>query len=85
MKKTFETNYSGRQIVVENRWLEGEKLYVDGELQDENLGLSFRGVLNGKLKRMDGVKHIKVTVGGFFTIQCKVFVENELVYSSSHS
>lgn len=47
MKKTFETTYEGRSIVVENRWLDGEKLFIDGELQDENLGLSFRGNLTG--------------------------------------
>lgn len=82
MKKVFETTYNGRHIRVENRWFEGEKLFVDGELQDENLGLSFRGILNGKLKSSDGLKNIKVTVGGFYTVQCKVFVENELIYAS---
>lgn len=83
MKQTFETTYNGRHILVENRWMEGEKLFVDGRLQDENLGLSFRGILNGTLKTMDGLQSIKVTVGGFFTIHCKVFVENELIYSSA--
>lgn len=82
MKKTFETTYNGRHILVENRWFEGEKLFVDGELQDENLGLSFRGILNGKLKSMETEKNIKVTLGGFFTIQCKVFIDHELIYSS---
>lgn len=82
MKKTFDITYNGRHILVENRWFEGEKLFVDGELQDENLGLSFRGDLNGKLKSMESFKPIKVTVGGFLAIQCKIFVDNELVYSS---
>lgn len=82
MKKTFDITHEGRHILVENRWFEGEKLFVDGELQDENLGLSFRGVLNGRLKSGDGMKNIKVTVGGFFAIHCKVFIENELIYSS---
>ncbi|MGM0898580.1 MAG: hypothetical protein ACQEV0_11805 [Bacillota bacterium] len=82
MKKTFETTREGRHIVVENRWFKGEKLFVDGQLQDENLGLSFSGVLNGKLKSMDGSKDIKATIGGFFTIQCKIFIDNELIYSS---
>lgn len=82
MKKEFETTYNGRHILIENRWLEGEKLFVDGELQDENLGLSFRGILNGKLKSLENVKQIKVAIGGFFTIQCKIFVDNELIYSS---
>lgn len=84
MKKVFETTYNGRHIMVENRWFEGEKLFVDGELQDENLGISFRATLNGRLKSVDGDKNIKVTLGGFFTVQCKVFVENELVYASQN-
>lgn len=82
MKKTFDVTHEGRHILVENRWFQGEKLYVDGELQDENLGLSFRGDLNGKLKSADGFKTIKVAVGGFYKIHCKVFVENEMIYSS---
>ena len=82
MKKTFDVTHEGRHILVENRWFQGEKLYVDGELQDENLGLSFRGDLNGKLKSTDGFKNIKVAVGGFYKIHCKVFVENEMIYSS---
>lgn len=84
MKKTFETTYEGRSIVVENRWLDGEKLFIDGELQDENLGLSFRGNLTGQLKGMNGMQNVKVAIGGFFTIECKVFVDNALVYSSSY-
>lgn len=83
MKKTFEVAYDGRQIVVENKWFEGEKLYVDGQLQDENLGLSLGAELNGKLKGTDGIKRIKVAIGGFFKIQCKVFVDHESVYSSN--
>lgn len=82
MKKIFEFTYEGRHILIENRWFEGEKLFVDGQLQDENLGISFSGELNGKLKTAQGEKDLKATVGGFFTIQCKAFVENELVYSS---
>lgn len=82
MKKTFEITHGGRHILVENRWFEGEKLFVDGELQDENLGLRFSGNLNGKLKQTESIKNIKVTLGGFFAIQCKIFVDNELVYSS---
>ena len=39
MKKTFEIIYKGHHILVENKWFTGEKLFVDGQLQDENLGL----------------------------------------------
>lgn len=79
MKKVFAATYEGHQIVVENRWLAGEKLYVDGELQDENLGLSLRATLRGKCKSNQKTRHIKVTLGGTFTVQCKIFVDNMLV------
>lgn len=82
MKKVFEARYAGHRIRVENRWFTGEKLYVDGELQDENLGLALRGTLNGTLRSSSNAsKSIKVTIGGFFSIHCRIFVDNVLVTS----
>jgi hypothetical protein len=80
MKKTFEVMYNGHHIQVENSWFTGEKLYVDGKLQDENLGLGIRAILNGVLKSNDDRKSIKVAIGGFFKINCRIFVENNLIY-----
>lgn len=54
-------------------------MYVNGELQDENLGLALRGDLKGKL---EDSSEIKVTIGGFFTVNCKIFLENRLIFSS---
>ncbi|MCZ2260828.1 hypothetical protein [Sporosarcina sp. G11-34] len=82
MKKVFEAIYDDHRIQVENRWFAGEKLYVDGELQDENLGLAFRGTLNGKLRNNNNeTKSIKVTIGGSFSIHCKIFIDNVLISS----
>jgi hypothetical protein len=82
MKKVFEAIYDGHQIRVENRWFAGEKLYVDGELQDENIGLAFRATLTGNLRIDSHVsKHIKVAIGGYFSIHCRIFVDHELVPS----
>lgn len=83
MKKTFEVVYDGHQILVENSWFGGEKLYVDGKLQDENIGLALRATLNGELRNKNGeTKRIKVAIGGGmnFRVNCKIFVDNELVY-----
>ncbi|WEG15126.1 hypothetical protein PQ478_11305 [Alkalihalophilus pseudofirmus] len=81
MTKVFEATYEGRQIRVENSWFSGEKLYVDGNLQDQNLGLSLRSTLQGQLTDQNGEKrNIKVTVGGTFKIQCKIFVDHALIY-----
>lgn len=82
MKKVFEAIYEGHRIQVENRWFTGERLYVDGELQDENLGLAFRATLRGNIKTNNTEsKRIKVTLGGFFSIHCKIFVDHVLVSS----
>ena len=80
MKKTFEVMHDGHHIQVVNSWFTGEKLYVNGQLQDENLGLAVRAVLNGELKSNDDRKSIKVALGGFFKINCRIFVENSLIY-----
>lgn len=82
MKKVFEAIHDGQQILVENRWFAGEKLYVDGQLQDENIGLALRATLTGNLRNNSNVsKNIKVTIGGYFSIHCKIFVDNVLVPS----
>ncbi|MEK3953820.1 hypothetical protein [Psychrobacillus sp. FSL K6-1464] len=80
MKKTFEVMHDGHHIKLVNSWFTGEKLYVNGQLQDENLGLAVRAVLNGELKSNDDRKSIKVALGGFFKINCRIFVENNLIY-----
>ena len=77
MKKTFEVTYNGNLIEVVNTWFGGEKIYVNGQLQDENLGLGLRGILNGELKNAE---KIKVALGGTFKINCRIFVDNELIY-----
>ncbi|MGD6902163.1 hypothetical protein [Bacillus infantis] len=83
MKKVFDFNYEGHRIQVVNSWFFGEKLYVDGKLQDENLGVAIRATLEGVLRSNDNLtKNIKVTLGGIFTVNCKVFVDNTLVFSN---
>lgn len=76
--KEFEVMYKGQRIQVENRWFGGEKLYIDGKLQDENIGLGLRARLTGELKEDRG--KVKVNLGGNFKIRCKIFVDNKLIY-----
>lgn len=77
MSKKFEVTYKGQQITVENGWFSGEKLYVDNQLQDENIGLGFRARLRGELS---GNEEVKVSIGGNFTINCRIFVDNQLIH-----
>ena len=74
MKKR-EINYGDNTIIVENR-VSGERLYVNGELQDEQIGFTNRSRLWGKLQTGE---EIKITLGGFWGIQCRVFINNKLV------
>ena len=76
--KVFEVMYKGHRIKVENRWFGGEKLYIDGQLQDENMGLGLRARLTGELKEDEG--KVKVNLGGNFKVRCKIFVDNNLIY-----
>lgn len=83
MKKVFNVTYEGHHIQVVNTWFNGEMLYIDGKLQDENLGVALRATLRGVLKDKDKItKNIKVIIGGVFTIKCKVFVNNALIFSN---
>ena len=74
--KKFEVDHGGNAIVVENR-VSGEKLFVNGKLQDERVGLSFVARLFGQLPTGE---NIKVSLGGIWTIQCRIFVDNKLVF-----
>ena len=75
--KKWELNHAGNVIVVENR-AGGERLYVNGELQDELLGLAFRSRLWGQLNTGEA---IKVSIGGDFASHCRIFIDNKLVLS----
>ena len=75
--KKWEINYGGNTILVENR-VSGERLYVNGELQDEQIGFAARSRLWGKLQTGE---EIRVTIGGFLGIHCRIFINNKLVLS----
>ena len=76
MKKR-EVNHAGNTITVENRF-DGERLYVNGALQDELLGFASRARLWGSLHTGETVK---VSLGGTFRAHCRIFIDNKLVLS----
>ena len=75
--KRWEVNHAGHMIAVENRW-NSERLYVNGDLQDERIGLSSQSRLYG---RLGNGETIKVSIGGVLQIHCRVFVNDKLVLS----
>ncbi|MEG2290723.1 MAG: hypothetical protein RSA29_14705 [Clostridium sp.] len=83
MSKFWKLDYKGHKITVENTWFNGERLYVDDELQDEQVGLSSRSRLFGIIKFGDGSgESIKVSLGGVWVINCRIFIDNKLVTSN---
>ena len=79
--KAWEIAYKGHTIRVENRAF-GERLLVDGELQDCQIGLGSRSRLYGVIGDGDGAgEQIKVSFGSTFTVQCRIFVDHKLVGS----
>lgn len=73
--KCWEENYKGNTIRVENRW-DGEKLFINGQLQDEQIGCTTRARLWGKLQTGET---IKVSLGGTWTIRCIIFVDHKVI------
>lgn len=79
--KTWTVKHKGHEISVENRWFAGERLIADGEMQDEQKGFAFRSRLWGKIPGGEGAgETIKVSLGGWFLINCRVFVDDKMVY-----
>ena len=75
MKKQWVYKYGQNTILVENTWFNGERLFVNGELQHENNGWEFNAILWG---RLDSGEEIKVSLGGNFSIKCSLFIDNKL-------
>ncbi len=79
--KSWEVRYKGHQIRVENT-LSHERLFVDGEFQDEQFGMGLRSRLFGKIRSADGAgEKVRVSLGGWF-VQCRIFADDHLIYHS---
>lgn len=79
--KKWNLKYKGHDIRVENGWISGERLFVDDELQDEQVGFGFRSRLYGKIKENEGISEdIKVSLGGWFTVSCRIFINGKLIF-----
>ena len=80
--KTWSSEYKGHSIVVQNGLFSGEQLIVDGQLQDEQLGFALRARLHGKITNPTGVSEsIKVSLGGWLSVDCRIFVDDQLLPS----
>lgn len=83
MKDVWVIKYGDHTIRIVNTWT-NKKLYVDGVLQDEQVGLNLTSRLFGKVKNKDNeYKEIKVSIGSCFCrVECRIFVGEELIYTT---
>jgi len=80
--KTWRFTHKGHPVEITNNVFR-ERLKVDGELQDEHNGLGLRTRLFGRIKSGDGAgEAIKVSLGGFWSIACVVFIDDAEVFRS---
>ena len=80
MKSEWIAKYEETVIKITNNWFSGEKLYVNNELQDEQLNFITPSNLSGNLINKEGQKlDIKTNISGFFTVSCRLFIDNKKV------
>ena len=78
-QKEWLLEIDGHVLRIENTNLR-ETLYVDGEIQDQNVGyFAVRSRLTGRLP--DG-REIKANVGMGFRYHCTIFIDNRLVLAA---
>lgn len=77
----FELTYKGNRILIRNDGPEGESLYVNGVLQDQNFN-AYNGHLIGHIFDENNAKEvIEVMLGGLSTADCMVYANGELIHS----
>lgn len=80
MKSEWTANYEGNEIKVTNSWFNGERLFINNELQDEQLSFITPSNLTGSLIAKNGEKlNIKTNISGFFTVSCRLFIDNKKI------
>ena len=70
------TNYEGNEIRIENS-IRGERLFVNNKLQDERLNFAVSDLTGHLISKNGTKKPIKVNMSGWFTIGCRLFVDDE--------
>ena len=82
MKSTWQATYENNTIKIVNTWLSGERLYVNGNLQDYNKNmLSSASHLTGHLISINREKLLikaKLFQKGFF-VDCMLFIDDKIV------
>lgn len=80
MKSEWNTKYEETEIKITNSWFGGEKLYINNELQDEQLNFITPSNMTGNLVNKQREKlSVKANISGFFTVSCRLFIDNKKI------
>ena len=80
MKSEWNTKYEETEIKIINSWFGGEKLYINNELQDEQLNFITPSNMTGNLVNKLGEKlNVKANISGFFTVSCRLFIDKKKI------
>ena len=80
MKSEWNTKYEESEIKIINSWFSGEKLYINNQLQDEQLNFITPSNMTGNLINKQGEKlNVKANLSGFFTVSCRLFIDNKKI------
>ena len=79
MKSIWTTNYENNEIKVENSWFSGERLYVNGNLQDEKTNLISSNLTGHLINTKNERENIKANLFGWFKIDCKLFINDKKI------
>ena len=80
MKSEWITKYEETNIKITNNWFSGEKLYINSELQNEQLNFITPTNWSSYLNYKQGQNlNIKTNISKFFTVSGRLFIENKKV------
>jgi hypothetical protein len=83
MSKRVMANYYGHEIIVDNTWFRGAKLYIDGNCRDENHEVFTLAKDTPKLMATmdyDGQSHrVEVFFRALMTVEIKICVDGKQI------
>lgn len=88
--KTWQIKYGEHVIRIDN-FLDEEKLFVDGQLLDHNKRkhalerfIPYHTLKSQFVDNRGRTVNVHVTLGGFITLNCKVWVNNQLIFKDKY-
>ncbi len=78
----FEIAYKGNKIFIKNEGPEGESLYINSVLQDQNYGSNDGHLVGCLYDEENSMEVIEVYLGGSQTEDCLIYADGSLIHSN---